>query len=148
MTLAISGPEGLRFLSSLVARRSRWRLDVPIALCRLLDSGRDSIDVTARDAEHVAAFVDELARAGWIDRRDPPFVLAPRRGEVVAMVRDVLVERVRREHDCRVWIAVPARMRGVVVDLHRHRAVVDLDDGETVLVGEDQISPVRGPRRS
>ena len=143
----------MRFLATLVERRRRYRIDVPLALCRLVDSGRRSIEVSARDAETVAEFVDELVAAGWVDDRDPPVVLSEGPAEEVTIRAEVLVERLPRDGDppgARVYIAVPARTRGRLLDWERERdrrlAVIELSDRSIVFVSEPHVA-LPGRRR-
>ena len=149
-TITVNGPQGERFLSSLLS----YRAPVPRALRWLAQGAQRSIEVDPRDAEVVAQFVDELLASGWLDV-DQPLLFSPRVGDEVLVTHDVLAEVSRTGRNApSSWRFVEAGSRGKLlgwrgVEDEPSRAVIELHGVErrvVVFVREGKVTRARRRR--
>lgn len=149
-TITINGLEGERFLSRLAGYEAAR---VPRALQSLASGDHRSIEVDRRDADQIAAFVDELIEAGWIAVQEPPLLFSPRIGDHVVVRRDVLAEIGREAAGLPpAWGCIPAGTRGKLIGWRDReddcRAVIDIYDAEhrlVVFVGQSHLTRIARP---
>jgi hypothetical protein len=135
-TITVNGSEGFRFLSSLGAR---FEGPIPPALAAMVDhaaferpDSSISIEVESGLAEEIAAFVDQLVNDGF-GGTAPPLLFSAQAGDLVIVVRDVLVElhvgKRTNEHLPRSWRFLARGTRGRFVSRRGDLGKVLLLDG-------------------
>ena len=145
-TITVNGSEGLRFLSSLsdqVDRDDR----VPAALVTMVDRGLVSIEVEARLAEEIAAFVDGIVGSDHL-----PLLFSAQINDHVAIARNALVEMhaASRRHP-RTWRFIAGGTRGRLVGRYGELGKVLLLEGreahEHAYVSDSCMTRMRSRRR-
>jgi len=127
-SITVNGPEGLRFLASLHAQRTR---PVPPALAAMIEhvlsspTDLDSVrlEVSGSLADEIAGIVDDLAGGGQ------PLLFSAEIGDLVLIVRDVLVEVQIGKREARTWRYIPGGTRGRLVGRRGDLGKIQLLDG-------------------
>ncbi len=132
-TITVNGTEGLQFLASLQERRTH---PVPPALVAMiehvislrpdeLDIEAVRLEVTSPLADEIAAFIDDLSGG-----RGQPLLFSAEIGDLVVVVRDVLVEMQATKREPRTWRYVNGGSCGRLVARRGDLGKVLLLDGE------------------
>jgi hypothetical protein len=118
-TITVNGSEGYDFLAHLRRPGARFHGSLPPALAAMVDHAGDpedphSVQVEARQAEEIAAFVDDLVHAGY-GSSPLPLLFSAQTGDLVLVVRDALVELHVGKRESRTWQLVGRGTRGRMV---------------------------------
>ncbi len=105
-TITVNGAEGLSFLASLLEQHARDERPIPPALAAMIehvtaggphDLENVRLEVTTPLAEEIAAYVEDLSGGRQ------PLLFSAEIGDLVVIVRDVLVEMAVGKRESRTW---------------------------------------------
>jgi len=131
--ITVNGPEGVRFLASLPERVRPLVAERPIppALAAMIehvlagpvDLDNLRLEVSAPLAEEIAGFVESLTEGV------PPLLFSAEIGDLVLIVRDVLVEVQIGKRESRTWRHIEGGTRGRLVGRRGDLGKIQLLDG-------------------